>query len=53
MFLQDIQGMVGNYAWASTHISPKELAPTVIAIAVWGVGWAGQRIFRVERSDFT
>ena len=31
-------------SWASTHISPKELAPIVIALAVWGAGWAGQRI---------
>ena len=31
-------------AWASTHISAKELAPIVIALAVWGAGWAGQRI---------
>ena len=36
-------------SWASTHLSPKDLAPIVIAIAVWGVGWAGQRIFWVER----
>ena len=31
-------------SWASMHISPKELAPIVIAIAVWDAGWAGQRI---------
>ena len=31
-------------AWTTTSIAPKELLPIVIAVAVWGHCWAGQRI---------
>ena len=31
-------------SWAQASIAPKELIPIVIAVAVWGHHWAGQRI---------
>ena len=30
--------------WTAMHISPKELFPIVIAMAVWGPNWGGQRV---------
>lgn len=31
-------------SWESTNIAPKELIPIVMAVAVWGPYWTGQRI---------
>ena len=31
-------------AWAHTHIAPKELVPIVVAIALWGHKWRGNKI---------
>ncbi len=30
--------------WSAVHIAPKELAPIIIAAAVWWASWAGQRV---------
>jgi len=30
--------------WTLMHISPKELVPNVMAVALWGPYWSGQRI---------
>ena len=31
-------------SWADVHISPKEMAPIVVAVAIWGSNWAGERV---------
>ena len=33
-------------SWADAHISPKEMAPIVVAVAIWGSNWAGERVCR-------
>ena len=30
--------------WSNTNIAPKELVPIVVAVALWGPQWAGQKI---------
>ena len=30
--------------WSDTNIAPKELVPIVVAVALWGPQWAGQKI---------
>ena len=31
-------------SWASVHITVKELAPIVVACAIWGPGWRGKTV---------